>query len=351
MSRPDSGAAPITGAPDDAALAAGAPNDGGTPVGAGAPDLLLSAAVGLLPEGRRYWGRAMRAELASVEPGPARWRFSLSCVRATLANPLAAFTLARRLLWLGVLVTTVLIAMNISFGYLRGEALLMVAALGGVAWLARSSWAFGPAAPDRVARALRTGGFALIAAHVVIGINQMRVSPPIYVDYTPRVADATTEVIVVSTILTIYLVALARVTARGSDIAASTVTAGAGVGVLGALLWTAATMIFPSLPDAMGPALLTVLAAAVTAGVWTARRSGVRQAIVATLCAATTAAPSIDLIIEHLLPLPGHWVGNSHPPVYPATSVDRLVDPIGIMIVGCLCALALALAIRRRQTA
>jgi hypothetical protein len=326
----------------DVAVAVGSSRAGG---GAG---LLLSAAVSLLPAGRRDWGRAMLAELASIGPGPDRWRFALSCVRATLANPLATFALARRLVWLGVLVATVVTAMHISFGYLRGEALLMVAALGGVAWLARSRWAFGPAAPGGVARALRAGGFALIAAQVVIGINQMRVSPPIYVDYTPRVADATLEVVVVSTILAIYLVALARVTAGRSDVAATTVASGAGAGVLGALLFTVATLIVPSVPDTMGPALWTVLAAAVAAGAWSARRSGVRQAIVATLCAATTAGLLIDLIIEHVLPLPGHWVGNSHPPVYPASSVDRLVDPIGIMIVGCLAALALSIAIRRR---
>ncbi|GIF63591.1 hypothetical protein Ais01nite_16260 [Asanoa ishikariensis] len=48
---------------------------------------LLSAAVAALPTGRRGWGRAMLAELASLEGRAARWRFALSCVRATLSLP------------------------------------------------------------------------------------------------------------------------------------------------------------------------------------------------------------------------------------------------------------------------
>ncbi|SNT55463.1 hypothetical protein SAMN05421812_109222 [Asanoa hainanensis] len=48
---------------------------------------LLSAAVAALPAGRQGWGRAMLAELASVEGRAARWRFALSCVRATLSLP------------------------------------------------------------------------------------------------------------------------------------------------------------------------------------------------------------------------------------------------------------------------
>jgi hypothetical protein len=34
---------------------------------------VLAAVTGLLPPERRAWGAAMRAELAAVEPGRARW--------------------------------------------------------------------------------------------------------------------------------------------------------------------------------------------------------------------------------------------------------------------------------------
>jgi hypothetical protein len=51
------------------------------------PGRLLAAAVAALPERRRAWGRAMTAELAEVQGRPARWRFALSSVRATLWLP------------------------------------------------------------------------------------------------------------------------------------------------------------------------------------------------------------------------------------------------------------------------
>ena len=51
------------------------------------PGRLLAAAVAALPERRREWGRAMTAELAEVGGRPARWRFALSSVWATLWLP------------------------------------------------------------------------------------------------------------------------------------------------------------------------------------------------------------------------------------------------------------------------
>lgn len=48
---------------------------------------LLSAAVAALPARRREWGMAMLAELSSVRGRSQRWRFALSCARATLALP------------------------------------------------------------------------------------------------------------------------------------------------------------------------------------------------------------------------------------------------------------------------
>ena len=54
------------------------------------PQQLLAAAVAVLPERRREWGRAMMAELAAVRGRSARWRFALSSVRATLWLPPAS---------------------------------------------------------------------------------------------------------------------------------------------------------------------------------------------------------------------------------------------------------------------
>jgi hypothetical protein len=51
------------------------------------PGRLLAGAVAALPERRREWGMAMIAELAEVQGRWARWRFALSCARATLWLP------------------------------------------------------------------------------------------------------------------------------------------------------------------------------------------------------------------------------------------------------------------------
>ena len=52
------------------------------------PGWLLAAAVATLPDHRREWGMAMRAELAEVLGGSARWQFALSSARAVLRLPL-----------------------------------------------------------------------------------------------------------------------------------------------------------------------------------------------------------------------------------------------------------------------
>ena len=52
------------------------------------------------------------------------------------------------------------------------------------------------------------------------------------------------------------------------------------------------------------------------------------------------------MLIDGPLRLFSPWVANSAPPVYPPPSVDRLIDSIGVWLVGCLLAVALSLAVR-----
>ena len=51
------------------------------------PGRVLATAVAALPERRRDWGRAMKAELAEIQGRSARWRFALSSARAALWLP------------------------------------------------------------------------------------------------------------------------------------------------------------------------------------------------------------------------------------------------------------------------
>jgi len=52
------------------------------------------------------------------------------------------------------------------------------------------------------------------------------------------------------------------------------------------------------------------------------------------------------VLIDGPLLLFSPWVSNSTPPVYPPESVERMVDSIGVWLVGCLLAIALSLAAR-----
>ncbi|HEX7277917.1 MAG TPA: hypothetical protein VF244_11125, partial [Acidimicrobiales bacterium] len=51
------------------------------------PARLLAAATATLPEDRRPWGAAMRAELGQAPDAAARWRFALGCARVAMFPP------------------------------------------------------------------------------------------------------------------------------------------------------------------------------------------------------------------------------------------------------------------------
>ena len=94
------------------------------------------------------------------------------------------------------------------------------------------------------------------------------------------------------------------------------------------------------MPTSNAPALLAIALAAICA-----------RGRVAGLCAGATTALLIAVLIDGpLRPVLSRGSPNSAPPVYPPESVDRLVDSIGIWLVGCLIATALSLAVRATVT-
>jgi hypothetical protein len=182
--------------------------------------------------------------------------------------------------------------------------------------------------PATTAGLVRAGGLAVVAAEVLVLLEQGRTD--------------TTLIVVWAAMLTIYTIALLRVTARRSTIATSTLVSGAGLGVLAALAWVAAAALEPSVPSSSGPAVLAIAAAAVCA-TWACRGG---QGQIAGLCAAAGCALLIAVMIDGPLPLFPGWVSTSAPPVYPPETAARLVDSIGVWVLGCLLATALTLAIR-----
>jgi hypothetical protein len=263
------------------------------------PEALLRCALRLLPARRREWGRAMEAELAGLDAG--RWRFALSCSRGVLRRPEAIVRLVPWLLVAGATAAAVWLLAGIPAGSVRLEAIAMVAVLAAVAWLARP------------ARAVAAAGFAVLALEELVFLRGLRLE-----------SDPSAGIVVWTAMLTIYAIALTRAPARG-----------VAIGAASAAAWLAATVLDSSVPTSEGPALVTIALAAICA-----------RGRVAGICAAATAALMIAVLIDGPLRLFSPWVANSAPPVYPPESVDRMIDSIGVWLLGCLLATALSLAVR-----
>jgi hypothetical protein len=305
---------------------------------ADAAERLLGWSVRMLPARRREWGRAMQAELAAIEPGPARWGFALGCARAALGHPATIAGVAQRLPAAAVVIGAALFAGGIRPASLRREVIAMVAILALVSWLARRGAIFGPAARGRTARVVGAAGFAVIATETLIFIGWAR-------GRGPDGGSATTLVVVWTAMLTVYSIALARLTARRSAVSRRTLVAGAGTGVTAAAAWLAAAALDPAVPTSSGPAVVAIAAGAACAGLASGRPFGRgTQSRIAGLCAAAGGALLIAVMIDGPLRLFSPWVANSAPPA--SGSVERLVDSIGVWWLGCLLAAALSLAIR-----
>lgn len=294
------------------------------------PARFLGFGVRLLPGPRQEWGRAMLAELGAIESTPDRWRFALSCTRSALTLPSAI--LARRLLVASAAAGAIALAARIPLAGVRWEAMAMMAVLVAVAWLARRVAVFGPVAGSRAARAVSAGGLAVIAAEVLIFLDDARAS-------NRGPGSATTLIAVWTAMLAIYALTLARLTARRSNVTAYSLATGAAAAVAAAAAWLIASVADPHVPASSGPALLAIAAAAICAGVAGARRGEHR---LAPLSAAAGAALLIAVMIDGPLRLFPAWVSNSAPPIDPGTA-ERLIDPVGIWLLGCLLATALLL--------
>ena len=268
------------------------------------PEVVMRSIVRMLPERRREWGQAMEAELAWLDSG--RWRFALSCARGVLGRPETIVRLVPSLLVVGAAGIAVWLLAAIQDGPVRLEAIAMVSVLGVVAWFTRPARLMGGAA------------FAILAAEGLIFLRGLQGE-----------SDATAGIVIWTTMLSIYALALTRAPARGCAIGAAVAAA-----------WLVATVIDPGVPTSNGPALLAIAFAAICA-----------RGRIPGLCAAATAALLIAVLIDGPLHLLSPWVANSAPPVYPPESVDRLVDSVGIWLFGTLIAAALGLATRANRHA
>jgi hypothetical protein len=115
----------------------------------------LRAAVRVLPERRRDWGRAMLAELASMDDVRARRRFAVSCVRATITGRATADLVVVGAAAVGV----GSFAQGIESPGVRVETMVFVGVLAALSWAGRRA---SLRAPSRIGRGIRLAVFLLV---------------------------------------------------------------------------------------------------------------------------------------------------------------------------------------------
>jgi hypothetical protein len=248
-----------------------------------------------------------------------------------------------------LLVGGVLEAGRVPDTALRHEAYAMVLTLIAVAVLARPPFLLGPAS-SLVAVLVRLGGFAIVAADVSGGIEAMRTAThPASID--PAVS------IVWTVMLSVHVLAILAVTARRVGVARPALAAGAAAGSATFAVWALLCLLQPDIPQSNAPAVFALALAAVAAIHWSwRRRTTPTHSAAAGLLAATTVALLSGVLIDAGLPHLSRWVSTGAPPIptIGPNAPHRLVDPVGILMLSTLLAIALATALvagRARPTA
>jgi hypothetical protein len=242
----------------------------------------MGLVVGLLPPGRREWGQAMRAEFAAVEPGPGRWTFATSCLRAALWPG----QLARAARYLVVVTAAVVLALaNGTAGAMRvGVIGLGVFVPVALSWLGRQDALVGAVGPSPMARVARRLYLTVLAGCLVVGIETIAVTLPRYGGASTS-AGAATGLTLLCVFLALYLALGFAATSAVQQVPAVTLVAGGVFGAAAGLAWC---VLLPfdqtlSTPGAGWTAGYAVALAAVvvglpaTAAVLCVRRSGDRR--------------------------------------------------------------------------
>ncbi len=306
---------------------------------------VLAVAVRLLPAERREWGRAMRAELAAIEPPAARWRFALGCVRAAVIRPALLPDIGYPLLMAGVLVVVAVWTSPIASAPMRWGLLGSAAVLVTVSFLGRRPGLLGPVKRGPVARLVRAVGYLLIGGLALGFAFFMTASGN--ADEQARGALPGLTVV-----LTCYLVGYLTVTAQRSAASTRALASGAGAGAAAAAIWTVSALAVGPIPTDIGSALilvgLGVLAAAfanraerhrsgraVPFAMLVAGMAGLLMIVVVVFALSTWGPPSLipDLVPSALTPADDL-----------AQSRDEVVDPyVAVLFLGCLVAVALSI--------
>ena len=294
---------------------------------------LLQRSAGLLPAHRRVWARALWAEADEV---PAGWRrlawlaggVRLMAREAVLNRrfwyPLAfaaAATGAAWSAWSGPVGDSAIVVNRV-------DAITIAVILAGLPWVIRR--ARGAMAGGKLARLVRTGGYAAVLALVVVkaAVERVADAPPNNLEGPTR---AWAGEIVFLAVMAGYVAVILAFTARRSLAAPATVAIGTATGaVIGVLLFALGPLGFPlrftgpwptrAYDAAIAVGALLVLCAPVAAGLAATRWAGRslpagsrwRQGAMGGLCMGAAAALVVAVLSTATIALLPYDTGLQH---------------------------------------
>ena len=271
-------------------------------------DRALAVMVRLLPSRRSEWGRAMRAELASLDDVQARRRYALGCVRAVLSDRTAMRTVALHVVALIFGAVALVFASSVNGVAVRIQTIVFVLALGVLAWSGRRSGPLGLSADHPPARRIRAAGYSVLGAYTLPALASFAAASP---------QHDQSGVWMFYVALTLYLATVLVVTAQRTAARPRTLQLMAVITVAGLAAWWVPMLLAASVRAHPSWAVLSV-AGTVMLGlvIATALRWPTPQAALAALAAGVAislliflAARSTYLLDPSLAPDLGHVPG------------------------------------------
>ena len=219
-------------------------------------DRALAVIVRLLPSQRSEWGRAMRAELASLDDLRVRRRFTLGCVRAVLSDRVALRAVALHVVALTFGAVALALAISINGLGVRIQTFVFISALGALAWSGRRSGPLGPVADNPPARRIRVAGYVMLGSYILPALAS-------FASASARHDQSGVWTFYVA--VTLYLATVLLVTAQRTAARPRVLQLIAVLTVAGVTAWWVAMLLEPGVRAHPGWALLSV-AGSITLG-------------------------------------------------------------------------------------
>jgi hypothetical protein len=207
---------------------------------------VLASAVRLLPGHRSDWGEAMQAELAALDDLRARRRFIRGCTRAVLSDATVLRTVAVHALALAFGVVALAYALSNGGAGTQIETVAFVVVLGALAWSGGHGGLRGPTAGDRLARLIRSGGYAVLGSYIMLALASTKNDDPsgVWVFYLA---------------LALYLATLLFTTARRTAARTRTLQLAAALTIAGLTAWWVPMLLLSGVRANASWALLSVV--------------------------------------------------------------------------------------------